>query len=112
MKDQHLHPEKGFNLSRWAIDHAPLTKFLMIVLMVLGTNAFFQLGQDEDPPFTFRLMVVRAFWPGATAQQMAEQVADKVERTLQEVPHADKIRSYSKPGESTILFQVKDSTKA
>ena len=112
MKDQHLHPEKGFNLSRWAIDHAPLTRFLMIVLMVLGTNAFFQLGQDEDPPFTFRLMVVRAFWPGATAQQMAEQVADKVERTLQEVPHADKIRSYSKPGESTILFQVKDSTKA
>ena len=112
MKDQHLHPEKGFNLSRWAIDHAPLTKFLMIVLMVLGTNAFFQLGQDEDPPFTFRLMVVRAFWPGATAQQMAEQVADKVERTLQEVPNADKIRSYSKPGESTVLFQVKDSTKA
>jgi multidrug efflux pump subunit AcrB len=112
MKDQHLHPEKGFNLSRWAIDHAPLTRFLMIVLMVLGTNAFFQLGQDEDPPFTFRLMVVRAYWPGATAQQMAEQVADKVERTLQEVPHADKIRSYSKPGESTILFQVKDSTRA
>ena len=112
MKDQHLHPEKGFNLSRWAIDHAPLTRFLMIVLMVLGTNAFFQLGQDEDPPFTFRLMVVRAFWPGATAQQMAEQVADKVERTLQEVPNADKIRSYSKPGETTILFQVKDSTRA
>jgi multidrug efflux pump subunit AcrB len=112
MKDQHLHPEKGFNLSRWAIDHAPLTRFLMIVLMVLGTNAFFQLGQDEDPPFTFRLMVVRAFWPGATAQQMAEQVADKVERTLQEVPHADKIRSFSKPGETTVLFQVKDSTKA
>ena len=112
MKDQHLHPEKGFNLSRWAIDHAPLTRFLMVVLMVLGTNAFFQLGQDEDPPFTFRLMVVRAFWPGATAQQMAEQVADKVERTLQEVPNADKIRSYSKPGETTILFQVKDSTRA
>jgi len=112
MKDQHIHPEKGFNLSRWAIDHAPLTRFLMIVLMVLGTNAFFQLGQDEDPPFTFRLMVVRAFWPGATAQQMAEQVADKVERTLQEVPNADKIRSYSKPGETTILFQVKDSTRA
>ena len=112
MKDQHLHPEKGFNLSRWAIDHAPLTRFLMIVLMVLGTNAFFQLGQDEDPPFTFRLMVVRAFWPGATAQQMAEQVADKVEHTLQEVSNADKIRSYSKPGETTILFQVKDSTKA
>lgn len=57
-------------------------------------------------------MVVRTFWPGATAQQMAEQVADKIERTLQEVPNADRIRSYSKPGESTILFQVKDSTRA
>jgi multidrug efflux pump subunit AcrB len=112
MKEKHLHPEQGFNLSRWAIDHAPLTRFLMIVLTVLGCSAFFQLGQDEDPPFTFRLMVVRAFWPGATAQQMAEQVADKLEHTLQEVPNADKIRSYSKPGESTVLFQVKDSTKA
>ena len=71
MSDQHLHPEKGFNLSRWAVDHVPLTKFLMIVLMVLGAAAFFQLGQDEDPPFVFRLMVVQAFWPGATAQQMA-----------------------------------------
>jgi len=111
MTDQHLHPEKGFNLSRWAVEHVPLTKFLMIVLMILGTTAFFQLGQDEDPPFTFRLMVVRAFWPGATAQQMAEQVTDKIERTLQEVPNADKIRSYSKPGETTILFQVKDSTR-
>jgi multidrug efflux pump subunit AcrB len=111
MSDQHLHPEKGFNLSRWAVDHVPLTKFLMIVLMVLGAAAFFQLGQDEDPPFVFRLMVVQAFWPGATAQQMAEQVTDKIERTLQEVPNADKIRSYSKPGETTILFQVKDSTR-
>ncbi|MFZ3128831.1 MAG: efflux RND transporter permease subunit, partial [Rhodoferax sp.] len=111
MTEQHLHPEKGFNLSRWAVEHAPLTRFLMIVLMVLGANAYFHLGQDEDPPFTFRIMVVRAFWPGATAQQMAEQVADKIEHTLQEVPNADKIRSYSKPGESTILFQLKDSTR-
>ena len=84
----------------------------MIVLMILGTTAFFQLGQDEDPPFTFRLMVVRSFWPGATAQQMAEQVADKVERTLQEVPNADKIRTFVKPGEATTLFQVKDFTRS
>jgi multidrug efflux pump subunit AcrB len=56
-------------------------------------------------------MVVRAYWPGATAQQVAEQVTDKLEKTLQEVPHADKIRSYSKPGESQIIFQVKDSTQ-
>lgn len=101
----------GFNLSKWALDHAPLTRYLMVVLMVLGFAAYFQLGQDEDPPFTFRAMVVRTYWPGATAQQVAEQVTDKLERTLQEVPYADKIRSYSKPGESQIIFEIKDSSK-
>jgi multidrug efflux pump len=100
---------KGFNLSKWALDHPALTRYLMLVLMLLGFAAYFQLGQDEDPPFTFRAMVVRTYWPGATAQQVAEQVTDKLERTLQEVPHADKIRSYSKPGESQIIFQVKDN---
>ncbi len=100
-----------FNLSKWALDHAALTRYLMVVLMVLGIASYFQLGQDEDPPFTFRAMVVRTYWPGATAQQVAEQVTDKLERTLQEVPFADKIRSYSKPGESQIIFQIKDSSK-
>ena len=100
-----------FNLSKWALDHPALTRYLMVVLMVLGVAAYFQLGQDEDPPFTFRAMVVRTYWPGATAQQVAEQVTDKLERTLQEVPYADKIRSYSKPGESQIIFQIKDSSK-
>lgn len=105
-------PKEGFNLSKWALDHPALTRYLMVVLMLLGFAAYFQLGQDEDPPFTFRAMVVRTYWPGATAQQVAEQVTDKLERTLQEVPYADKIRSYSKPGESQIIFQIKDSSKA
>ncbi|MES2976736.1 MAG: efflux RND transporter permease subunit [Pseudomonadota bacterium] len=107
-----IQPKEGFNLSKWALDHPALTRYLMIVLMLLGFAAYFQLGQDEDPPFTFRAMVVRTYWPGATAQQVAEQVTDKLERTLQEVPYADKIRSYSKPGESQIIFQIKDSSKA
>ncbi|VTU19168.1 Cation efflux system protein CzcA [Variovorax sp. SRS16] len=102
----------GFNLSKWALDHAPLTRYLMVVLIVLGFASYFQLGQDEDPPFTFRAMVIRTYWPGATAQQMAEQVTDKLERTLQEAPYADKIRSYSKPGESQIIFEIKDSSKS
>ncbi|MDP2366728.1 efflux RND transporter permease subunit [Rhodoferax sp.] len=102
----------GFNLSKWALDHPALTRYLMVVLLLLGFAAYFQLGQDEDPPFTFRLMVVRTYWPGATAQQMAEQVSDKIERSLQEVPYADQIRSYSKPGESQIIFQIKDSSRA
>ncbi|MBB5205850.1 multidrug efflux pump subunit AcrB [Inhella inkyongensis] len=98
-----------FNISRWALEHPALTRYLMAVLLLVGVAAYFQLGQDEDPPFTFRAMVVQSFWPGATAQQMAEQVTDKVERTLQEVPYADKIRSFTKPGESLTIFQLKDS---
>ena len=112
MKPSSTQPSgQGFNLSKWALDHPALTRYLMIVLMLLGVAAYFQLGQDEDPPFTFRAMVVRAYWPGATAQQMAEQVTDKLERTLQEAPYADKIRSYSKPGEAQIFFEIKDYSK-
>ncbi|HEY0858491.1 MAG TPA: efflux RND transporter permease subunit [Albitalea sp.] len=103
----HVH---RFNISRWALEHPALTRYLLVVLMVLGVAAYFQLGQDEDPPFTFRAMVVRAYWPGATAQQIADQVTDKLEKTLQEVPYSDKIRSYSKPGETLIIFQVEDSS--
>jgi multidrug efflux pump len=99
-----------FNISRWALDHPALTRYLLVVLLLLGFAAYFQLGQDEDPPFTFRAMAIRVFWPGATAQQVADQVTDKLEKTLQEVPYADKIRSYSKPGEALILFQVKDNS--
>jgi multidrug efflux pump len=101
-----------FNLSRWALEHPALTRYLIVVLMVLGAASYFQLGQDEDPPFTFRAMILRVFWPGATAQQVAEQVTDKIERTLQEVPYADVIRSYSKPGETLIVLQIKDSSRA
>ncbi|WVN41155.1 efflux RND transporter permease subunit [beta proteobacterium MWH-UniP1] len=101
-----------FNLSRWAIEHPALIRYLMVVLLVMGVGAFFQLGQDEDPPFNWRVMVIRTAWPGATAIQVAEQVTDRLERTLQEVPYADKIRSYSKPGESVIIFQIKDSSPA
>jgi len=113
MSNLHSQPASDrFNLSKWALDHPALTRYLLISLMVLGFAAYFQLGQDEDPPFTFRVMVLRAYWPGATAQQMAEQVTNKLERTLQEAPYADKIRSYSKPGESQIIFEIKDSSKS
>lgn len=103
--------KESFNLSKWALLHPALTRYLMVVLMVLGFATYFQLGQDEDPPFAFRIMVVKTIWPGATAQQVAEQVTDKIERVLQEVPYADKIRSFSKPGESTIIFFLKDNSR-
>jgi multidrug efflux pump len=99
-----------FNLSAWALEHQPLLRYLMAVLLIGGAFAFTALGQDEDPPFTFRAMVVRAYWPGATAQQMAEQVTDKIEKKLQETPYLDKVRSYSKPGETLVFVLLKDSS--
>jgi len=101
-----------WNLSRIAIENPAITLYLLAALLLAGIAAYFQLGQDEDPPFTMRVMVVRAFWPGADAMQMAQQVTDRLERTLQEVPHVDEIRSYAKPGETTVFLQVKDSTDA
>lgn len=98
-----------FNLSRIAIENPAITVYLFIVLLLAGAVAYFNLGQDEDPPFTFRIMVVRAFWPGATAMQMAEQVSYPIEKKLREVPHIERIRSYSKPGETTLFLEIKDS---
>ena len=100
----------GFNLSRWALEHIPLTRYLMAVLLIGGMLSYANLGQDEDPPFTFRAMVLQAYWPGATALQMAEQVTDKLERKLQETPYIDEITSYSKPGETLILLELREST--
>ncbi|GLR26584.1 efflux RND transporter permease subunit [Limnobacter litoralis] len=100
---------KKINLSRWALHNQPLIRYLLAVFLFAGVAAFFALGQEEDPPFVFRGMVVKALWPGATAMQMAQQVADPIEKVLQELPYADKIRSYSKPGETVIFLQLKDS---
>ena len=100
----------GFNLSRWALEHIPLTRYLIAVLLIGGALSYSNLGQDEDPPFTFRAMVVRASWPGATSLQMAEQVTDKLEKKLQETPGIDEISSYSKPGETLITLKLREST--
>ncbi|MET3133171.1 multidrug efflux pump [Oxalobacteraceae bacterium GrIS 1.11] len=99
----------GFNLSRWALEHIPLTRYLIAVLLIGGMLSYSSLGQDEDPPFTFRAMVIRANWPGATALQMADQVTDKLEKKLQETPYIDEISSYSKPGETLIILKLRES---
>ena len=99
-----------FNLSRWALEHIPLIRYLMAALLIGGIMSFKNLGQDEDPPFTFRAMVVTAKWPGASALEMANQVTDQLEKTLQETPYIDVIRSFSKPGETTIILQLREST--
>jgi multidrug efflux pump subunit AcrB len=97
-----------FNLSRWALEHQSIVRYLIAVLLLGGIFSYLQLGQDEDPPFTFRAMVVRAYWPGASAEQTIEQVTDRIERALQTVPYADKIRSYAKPGETLTILQLEE----
>ena len=98
-----------FNLSEWALHHRPLVLFLMVVSALAGVFAYGKLGQSEDPPFTFKVMVIRTNWPGATAREVELQVTDRIERKLQEVPRIDWVRSYSKPGESLVFFAMKDN---
>ena len=76
---------------------------------LFGVLSYTKLGQSEDPPFTFKVMVIRTGWPGATARQVEEQITDKIEKKLQEAPNVDVIQSYSKPGESLVFFRMKDS---
>ncbi len=101
---------KRFNLSEWALAHQPLIRYLIVLLAIVGVMSYQKLGQSEDPPFTFKVMVVRADWPGASAREMEEQVTDRIEKKLQEVPHVDILRSYSRPGEAVVLFIARDST--
>ncbi|NVH72975.1 efflux RND transporter permease subunit [Paraburkholderia sp. JPY432] len=101
--------EGRFNLSAWALRHQALVVFLIALATAFGILAYTRLAQSEDPPFTFRVMVIRTFWPGATARQVQEQLTDRIGRKLQETPYIDFVRSYSRPGESLIFFTMKDS---
>jgi multidrug efflux pump subunit AcrB len=103
------HEEGRFNLSAWALRHQALVVFLIALATAFGILAYSRLAQSEDPPFTFRVMVIRTFWPGATARQVQEQVTDRIGRTLQATPAVDFVRSYSRPGESLMFFSMKDS---
>jgi multidrug efflux pump subunit AcrB len=106
------HEEGRFNLSAWALRHQALVVFLIAMATIFGVLAYTRLAQSEDPPFTFRVMVIQTFWPGATARQVQEQVTDKIAKKLQEMPSTDFMRSYSRPGESLLFFSMKDSAPA
>src|SRR6476660_9259070 len=99
-----------FNLSEWALEHQPLILYFVVALFVAGIYSYLRLGQGEDPEFTFKVMVVRALWPGATAKEVELQVTERLEKKLQETPWIDYVRSYSKPGESMIFIILKDYT--
>ncbi|HWS40234.1 MAG TPA: efflux RND transporter permease subunit [Arenimonas sp.] len=97
------------NLSAWAIKNRTLVRYAMVVLALIGIFSYQHLGQSEDPPFTFKVMVVRTYWPGATAAEVSHQVTDRIEKKLLETGQYEFINSYSKPGESLIMFIAKDS---
>lgn len=103
---------KPFNLSEWAINHRSVVVYLMIVAVAAGVGAFFKLGRAEDPAFTIRTMVVGAAWPGATLQDTLDQVTERLERTLQEAPHVDRLRSFTRAGSTTIFVDLDGSTPA
>ncbi|SAL49251.1 efflux RND transporter permease subunit [Caballeronia humi] len=108
-QDNDYRQEEGrFNLSAWALRHRALVIFLIAMATIFGVISYTRLAQSEDPPFTFRVMVIRTFWPGATARQVQEEVTDRIARKLQETPSTDFLRSYSRPGESLLFFTMKD----
>ncbi|WP_415873951.1 efflux RND transporter permease subunit [Burkholderia ubonensis] len=98
-----------FNLSAWALKHQQLVIFLIVLATIFGVIGYTRLAQSEDPPFTFRTMVIQTYWPGATAREVQDQVTDRIGRQLQAAPYVDNIKSYSRPGESMIFFAMKDS---
>src|SRR3977135_3351692 len=97
---------KRLNLSEWAITHRPLVLFMILLLGAAGIFSYLNLGRAEDPSFTIKVMVVNVAWPGATATEMQDQVADKIEKKLQELPFLDRVESYSPPGVCVIRVEL------
>jgi len=102
----------GFNLSALALRHRALTLFFLLLATLAGVLAYATLGLKEEPEFKFKVMVVRVLWPGATAEEIEQQVTDKLERKLQDTPNLDYLRSYSRPGESVIFVNLTGATRA
>ena len=110
MTGPHFEPARG-NLSRWAIEHPALLRFFIALLLLVGARAYLQLGQAEDPPFTFKIMLIQAQWPGATAQEVSEQLTERIERALAEMPELDFVQSYAKAGETALFVNLKETVR-
>ena len=102
----------GFNLSEWALRHRSFVVYLMIASVVAGLASYRSLGRNEDPAFVIKTMIVQAAWPGATINDTLLQVTERIERTLQETPNLDFLRSYTSPGLTTIFVNLKGKTPA
>jgi len=103
---------RRFNLSEWALSNRPLVLFAMLAFALIGAWSYKHLGQSEDPPFTFKAMVVRTLWPGATAEQVSRQVTEPIEKALMNTGEYEFIRSYSRPGESQVIFMARDDLRS
>jgi len=101
-----------FNLSRWALEHKSFVVYLMLITALVGILQYCKLGREEDPPFTIKTMVVKTLWPGATTLETVQQVTERIEKKLEELPNLDYLKSYSKPGESVVFVNLKDTTRA
>ncbi len=101
---------KRFNLSGWAVSHPTLILFLIIALSAAGFLSYQRLGRAEDPFFTVKVVNVSVMWPGATAYEMQMQVADPIEKKLQELPYFEKVQTYSKPSFTAMQVTFRDST--
>lgn len=98
-----------FNLSEWALNNKGIVLYFMLLLGIIGAISYSKLSQSEDPPFTFKVMVVQTYWPGATAKEVSTLVTDRIEKELMTTGQYDKIMAYSRPGESLVTFVAKDS---
>ncbi|MCX7364950.1 MAG: efflux RND transporter permease subunit [Alphaproteobacteria bacterium] len=102
----------GFNLSSWALGHRSVVWYLMIAIVLAGVLSYRNLGREEDPAFTIKTMIVQANWPGATVEEVTNQVTDRIERKLQELAPLDFTKSYTTPGQTTVFVNLKDATPA
>ncbi|MCO7513128.1 efflux RND transporter permease subunit [Pseudomonas guariconensis] len=102
----------SFNLSEWALRHQSFVWYLMFVSLLMGVFSYFNLGREEDPSFTIKTMVIQTRWPGATQDETLYQVTDRIEKKLEELDSLDYVKSYTRPGESTVYVYLRDTTKA
>ena len=103
---------KQLNLSEWALNHRSLVVYIMLIAVAAGVLSYFRLGRNEDPTFIIKTMVVKAAWPGATVEDTLNQITERLERTLEETPYLDFLRSYTTAGVTTIFVNLKGSTSA
>ncbi|MCQ4270503.1 efflux RND transporter permease subunit [Pseudomonas kuykendallii] len=102
----------GFNLSEWALRHQSFVWYLMFVGLLMGLFSYKNLGREEDPSFTIKTMVIQTRWPGATVDETLNQVTDRIEKKLEELDSLDYVKSYTRPGEATIMVFLRDTTDA